>query len=308
MEQLHIIRTLNELKELETYLSDKEFIAFDTETSGLDKDAEVIGFSVCADVEVGYYVILASWNATEQKLEYLETKSAAKDFMTFLQTKQLVMQNGNFDCEKVFDNFGVQLVGSLHTDTLIAGHLLNENRSNGLKERGLELYGESAVAEMREMKESITKNGGTITKDKYELYKADADLIARYGAKDAILTLKLFYNDVPQLYAENLDAFFYEDESMPLLRGPTYDMNTVGLKVDVDALQKLRQSLEAECLDALAFINKEIWPHVQERYPGTSKVKTFNLNSGEQLSWLLFGKLNNEFNLLTEGAKTFAML
>lgn len=303
METLKIVRTLAELAELKRYLEDKDFIAFDTETTGLDKDSTIIGFSVSADVEVGYYVLLAYWDVETKTLIHTDLIKHAKDFFKFLKTKQLVMQNAVFDCNMVENSYGIELMPHVHTDTLILGHILNENRSNGLKERGVELYGEDAAKEQAEMKESVVKNGGVLNKTTYELYKADADLIAKYGAKDAILTLKLFYNDVPILYEEGLDKFFYEDESMPLLRGPTYDLNTAGLKIDSTKLQDLKHSLEAECLEAESFIKAEIAPYVKEEYPGTSKAKTFNINSSKQLSWLLFFKLGREFGALTDSGK-----
>jgi DNA polymerase-1 len=300
MEQLHIIRTKEGLEELARYISDKDFVAFDTETDGVDKESRIIGFSVCADVEVGYYVILSYWDVDSQKLLDLETKAGAKAFLEALCGKQLIMQNAGFDCSMVQNNFGVDLMPSLHTDTMILAHLLDENRPCGLKELGVVLFGEDARKEQVEMKESVHKNGGQLTKASYELYKADADLIARYGAKDAILTLKIFYAMVPDLFEQKLDAFFYDDESMPLLRGPTYELNTTGLRVDPEKLQTLKSTLEAEILEAKAFVYKEITPHVRDKYPGTGKTNQFNINSGQQLAWLLFHRLDNEFNLLSE--------
>lgn len=299
MEKLIIIRTLEDLKALSLYLEDKEFIAFDTETTGVEKESQIIGFSVSADVDVGYYVIVSYWDVEQQRLRSLETIHAGP-FLESLKGKSLIMHNGVFDCAMVENNFGIDLVPSLHTDTLMLGHLLDENRSNGLKELAVTFYGEDSKTEQDEMKASVHANGGVLTKAVYELYKADADLIARYGAKDAILTLKLFYEMVPTLYEQGLDKFFYEDETMPLLRGPTYDLNTTGLRVDAVKLQDLKNTLEAECVEARAFIEKEVAPHVAAKYPGTSKVKTFNINAGAQLAWLLFGELDNDFSTLTK--------
>lgn len=297
------MRTLSGLIELKQYLEDKDFIAFDTETTGTDRSSEIIGFSVAAEADVGYYVILSYWNNESQKLEYLETREGAKEFMSFLASKNLIMHNAVFDCSMVLNNYGVDLMPSVHTDTMILGHLLNENRLVGLKERGEELYGESAKKEQLEMKESVAKNGGSLTKSNYELYKADAELIAKYGAKDAILTFKLFCHDLEDLFNQGLNKFFYEDESMPQLKGPTYDLNTTGLRVDPDKLVKLKGDLEAECLDAITFILREVHSYVSEEYPGTSKSNKFNIGSGAQIAWLLFIKLENEFATLTASGK-----
>jgi DNA polymerase I-like protein with 3'-5' exonuclease and polymerase domains len=302
-EQLVVIRTLAQLEELKAYLSDKQFISYDTETDGVDKESRVIGFSVSADVNLGYYVILSYWDVAQQKLVDLETKHGASAFISGLVGKSLVMQNAGFDCAMSYNNFGVELMPSVHTDTMLLAHLLDENRPCGLKELGVAIFGEDARKEQTDMKESVHKNGGVLTKEKYELYKADADLIARYGAKDAILTLKLFYHLVPELFEQGLDKFFYEDETMPLARGPTYQLNTTGLRVDPEKLATLKSTLQAECLDAKAFIYKEIAPHVADKYPGTSKAKTFNIGASKQIAWLLFYKLENEFNTLTKGGR-----
>ena len=248
-------------------------------------------------------MVFSVWEPLRERLHDLETTKGATAFFSKLAKFKLIMHNAPFDCDMVRNNYGIDLMPSVHTDTMILGHLLNENRSNGLKERGVELYGEDAAKEQAAMKASVHKNGGVLTKDKYELYKADVDLIAYYGAKDALLTLKLFYNDAPQLMDENLDSFFYDDESMPLLRGPTYDMNTTGLRVDPEKLQKLKSTLEAECLEAKAFIYKEITPLVKDKYPGTSKKNTFNIGAPRQMSWLLFERMGVPFSTLTKSGK-----
>lgn len=303
MENLVIIKTSIGLKELQEKLKDASYIALDTETTGTSKDSDIIGFSVCTDVEIGYYVILSYWDVASSTLIDLETKKGAKEFFQSLQGKHLILHNAVFDCAMIERNYSIALMESVHTDTLILGHLLDENRSNGLKELGTALFGDDARKEQTIMKESVHTNGGTLTKDKYELYKADAELIGKYGAKDAILTLKLFYDFIPQLYEQGLDQFFYEDESMPLLRGPTYQLNTVGLKIDTAGLEQLKRSLEIECLELKAFIYSEITQHVSDKYPGTKKTNTFNIGAPQQLAWLLFIKLHNEFNMLTDAGK-----
>jgi len=307
MEHLKIIKTQDEVEKLKAYLLDKDFIAFDVETDGVEKESHVIGLSICAEVDISYYVILSYWDVAQQKLVDRDTKVGISDLLEILATKSLIMHNGVFDCWMINNNFKVDLLQSLHTDTMVLAHLLDENRPVGLKDLGTAVFGESATKEQVEMKASISKNGGVITKDKYELYKADEDLIALYGAKDALLTQRLFLHLVPQLYEEGLDRFFYEEECMPLFKGPTYELNTRGLRVDHEALEKLRLTLEAECLEAKAYIYQEITPLIQKEYPGTSKKNTFNIGSTQQLAWLLHGKLENDFSLLTDGGKEVCM-
>lgn len=306
MEQLIVIRKNSKVFDLIAYLQDKQFIAYDTETTGLDQDCVVIGMSVCAGAEIGYYIVLSEWDKEAKKLVSLETQDTVKIFLEFLKSKSLIMHNAQFDCSRTFSNFGVELIDSVHTDTMELAHLLDENRPVGLKELAYTEFGESATAEQLAMKESIIANGGEITKSCYELYKADSELIARYGAKDTILTLHLFYKMVPELFEQKLDKFFYEEESMLLLRGPTYSMNTTGLKVDVNRIKELETKLELECLQLREEILREIQPYVKDKYPGTSDKTTFNMDSPQQMSWLLFIRLGCEFRKLTDGGRELA--
>lgn len=303
MEKLVVIRTLPEFEKLFDLFKDRDFISFDTETTGVDKDAEIIGFSVASEPEEGYYVVLKEWFYDKQVLQTLVTEELAADFFKLLKQKNLIMHNGPFDCRMVNENYKVSLIESLHTDTMILAHIIDENRQVGLKELGVSIFGQDVRKEQEEMKASVSKNGGELTRANYELYKADSELIGRYGAKDAILTIKLFYHLVPELYEQGLEDFFYKDECMPLLRGPTYQLNETGLRVDYEKLEDLKKILETDCMEAKAFIYKEVEKHVKDKYPGTSKAKTFNIGASKQLAWLLFIKLENPFTVLTDSGK-----
>lgn len=301
--ELHVIDKAAVAKGLEYYIQDKEYIAYDLESTGLTKRHEVIGLSICTEETQAFYIILAIWDKETQALKYLETKDIIIDLLNALKQKKLLMHNGVYDCMMTESNFGVSLIDSLYVDTMVAAHLINENRRVGLKELALTELGLESNIEQIEMKESIIANGGKITKDAYELYKADAYLIGKYGAKDAWLTYMLFLKLIPELYEQRLDQFFFEDECMPLLRGPTYQLNTTGVNVDMQYLTTLKKTLEAECLEAREYIYQEIGPHIKDKYPGTNKKNIFNIGASQQLSWLLFGKLGLEFGTLTDGGK-----
>lgn len=294
---LQVIDTERELDSLRDYLLDKEYVAFDTETTGLTRQDRVIGFSVCAEETKAFYVILELLK--DGKLQPLFGNSKIRDFLTTLIGKQIICHNAIFDCMMVESNFGIRLIDSIHTDTMILAHLLNENRRVGLKELAVEYWGEDSAEEARVMKESVLKNGGKLTLTQYEMWKCDSYIMGKYGAKDSLLTYKLFYELVPELYAQNLDKFFYDDESMPLLRGPTYDLNSTGLQVDINKLQTLKKILQAECAADKAFILKEINYLIKDKYPKGN----FNIGASKQLAWLLFDRMGLEFHRLTEGGR-----
>src|SRR4051812_32975684 len=62
-EKLNVLYTNEQLDQLIKYLKNPEvtFVAYDCETTGLSGDATVIGFSVCADIEEAFYVVLDEW-------------------------------------------------------------------------------------------------------------------------------------------------------------------------------------------------------------------------------------------------------
>lgn len=300
---LKVLRTNEEVLHMLDYLQDKEFVTLDVETTGVHKGAEIIGYSICAEEDSAYYIVTAEWNKEQNCLIYLETKKSANLVMTSLSDRQIIGHNFIFDAWMIENNYKVSLINSLHTDTMILAHLLNENRRVGLKELSAELFGNDSTLAQKEMKASVITNGGMLTKASYEMYKADSELMGKYGAQDALLTYKLFLALVPELYEQGLDKFFYEDESMPLLKGPTYELNTSGLEVNTIHLASLKKQLQAECLEAKDFIYNEIKVHVQEKYPATTKKNVFNIGSSQQLSWLLFDKLGLEFGTLTKGGK-----
>ncbi len=305
-ENLIVIKTLDDFDTLLNYIKDFEYVAFDIETTGLQKGAEVIGISVCAESDLAFYVVLSYWCVERKKLIALDTNTKTSQFLNILKSKKLIAHNSVFDCSKINDIYHIDLMPSIYCDTMILSHTLNEERSNKLKDLGASLYGAEATDSQALMRESVHNNGGSLTKKCYEMYKADPDLLGTYGAKDALLTLNIFYEFIPQLIDQGLGGFFFDDECMPLLRGPTYDMNTTGLKVDTNKLQALKGELEADIKQSEAFIANEIKDLVKDKYPGTTKATQFNVNASQQLAWLLFERLGEEFITLTEGGKVLA--
>lgn len=293
--QLIIIDSAEGLIDLGRYLSDKTYITCDTETTGLSKHDIVVGISVCAESDKAYYVILHKWNNKTKNLVPTTARNRIEDILQILVSKKLIMHNGIFDCMMIESNFKINLINSIHMDTMIAAHLLNENDPVGLKDLGKQEFGLTAVKEQEEMKASVISNQGEWSGTNKEMYKATSEVLGKYGAKDALLTFNLFNVFIQKLEKEHLLDFFFE-ESMPLLRGPTYDMNTEGLQVNMDGLTNLQLQLEAEISEGKAYIHQQISNYIKDK-------KSFNMGSSQQLSWLLFGILKYEFSFLTDAGR-----
>lgn len=347
-----LVEDLEALQRVREYLASPDFnyVAFDTETTGVTKDSEIIGFSVSAEESIGIYIVLAHWqvemlpagdcakckgvgqtgkvkkkdckncNATGKierkggKLIYNpELKAASKALIEDLAKKKLIMHNSPFDCDMVRREFKIDLMPSVHTDTMELWHLLDENELIGLKELGERLFGVDAKHESNLMKESVKANGGIwIEAGKNrckEMYKADKDLLGRYGAKDTILTLKLFYEGIPRLFEEGLDTFFYDEESMPLMRSATDEMNSTGMKVDQAKLKEMERTLTLECQQLKREIEELVDQYIDDTWPfkdAKGNPQKFSVTSNQQIAYLLFIKLGNVFNTLTKGGKAKA--
>ncbi len=305
MEQpkLHLVETVQGINCLIKALENVEFVAFDVETTGLTTQHEIIGYSICYNETSAHYVVLSKYE--NGKLVYLSgMKEASQHLIELLATKELIMHNSVFDCQMTQAFFKVDLMKTLAMDTMIAAHLTNENRRIGLKELAKQYFSEDATKEQVEMKASVIANGGKTTKGDYEMFKAEYTILGKYGAKDAWLTYQIAGIVAQELIDQKLDKFFYEDESMPLLKTVTYELNTTGLQIDTKKLSELKNTLKAECAKAKDFITNEIVERVKFKYPGTSKKNTFNLGSNPQLSWLLFDVYKLEFGTLTKEGKT----
>lgn len=303
--QLIVIDTVQDTEALLSYLQCFTMVAYDLETTGLLSTSQVVGMSFCTEENIAFYVILHKWE-NGSLIPVLDKQPSVLALVDLLTKMDWIGHNALFDASMTENYFKVKIIDTLHTDTMVLAHLLNENRRKGLKELSKDMYGEDSAKEQEQMKASVIVNGGKLTKKTYEMYKCDAHILGTYGAKDALLTFKLFNDLFLELHEQGLEDFFYRDECMPLLRGPTYQLNTTGLKVDQPRLASLKKQLEAECLEAKNYIYAEIQAKIKDKYPGTSSKNTFNIGSNQQLSELLFGIYELEFGTLTSTGKALA--
>lgn len=306
----HILRTNEDIDILIGYLSNFKYIAADSETNGLPLDALVTGISLCAEDGLAFYVVIREWNKDTKTLDDLPNRAKVIELLNVLLTKSLIGHNFIADANWLKVNFGIELMPALHFDTLIGSHLNNENLpSYGLKQLGVMYFGESAKDEQKKMKESVIANGG-IWEDKRggnkEMFKASTDLLGFYAGQDALLTFNLSWIILDELAKQDLLDFYFT-ETHPLFQTATYEMNTIGMKVDLPKLKQIESDLEKECAMLKEHILFEIGPYIKDLYPGTHAKNTFNIGSGQQLSWLLFFKLGNDWKKVTKKGREVAV-
>ncbi len=259
-----LVDSLEKLSAMISHIKNKEIVAFDIETNSLNpRKGCVIGFSVSAEVGEGYYfptMIHEGGLLIDAKIGDFLNHDLAKKFLSMITQKKLIMYNGAFDCPFVKNFYGVDLVPSLYADVMLLVHTVQEEGAGFgsgkpfalkeiaksiQKEIGLDVDKE-ANEEQIELKNSIKNNGGSITKENYEIWKADLDILAKYAAADTDLTLRLYNHFIGKLYEEKLDKLFFEEEVMPLYREVTIPMEQKGVRLDLEVVSKTNTELQED--------------------------------------------------------------
>lgn len=231
-----IIDKASDLNLIEELIAEENLVAYDLETNSLSpRKGRIIGLSI-ANSKSTCYIIMKSWQGGQ--LVDVVPYDAVKPIVALLQGKQIVGWNISFDSRFTIEQLGVDLRPSIYGDAMLARHLGNENEfSYALKQTAKEVYGAQAISEQADMFQSIKDNGG----DKHEYYKADSQVLARYGASDASLTYDLFHHFYNQLSPSLKE--FYHTETMPMNKYVVQEMELTGLPLDMPLLQASLQEI-----------------------------------------------------------------
>ena len=293
------VSSKSDVIEMSNHIKNGDIIAFDTETNSLNpRKGKIIGFSVSADIGVGFYLptmIFKDGNLIDNFIEGVSCHEIAKKLISQLIGKRIVAHNFSFDSRFVKHFYGIDLLPSLYVDTILLVHTVREegagfgeSSSFGLKsiaktiqnEIGLDVF-TAANEEQIKMKESIKANGGAITKENYEIWKADLNLLSEYACADTDLTLRVYNYFIKTLYEEKLEKFFFEDEVMPLYREVTVPMEDTGVKLDIELMKSSYQKIDAELKkyqelvskELLSYSNVKLWvvSKAQEAFPANNR-------------------------------------
>jgi len=278
MSQEKVYVTVNSketLKELIQHIQNNELIAFDTETDSLNpRTGRIIGFSISGEVGKGFYMPTMVWK--EDHLEELTIGSNSAHALATrtieqLLSKKLIMHNASFDIRFTKSFYGIDLMPVLYADTGLLVHTVKEEGAFGygnpfglksiakmIQEHiGLNVE-EEANEEQLELKASIKMNGGSTSKDNYEIFKADMEVLARYAAADTDLTLRIFHYFLAILKEEGLEKFFFEEEVMPVYREVTVPMEEHGIRLDIKLLEENRKKITKDLAEQAELVVKEL--------------------------------------------------
>ncbi len=277
------VTTPEALQALVQALQQAPWVAFDTETTHTDAmRARLVGLAVAwpglgslacrpgqASAESnGQAVYIPIGHQPEQagpQLPWEMVRDALAPIFAD-RGRRLVAHNANYDI-MVLRRHGLPIAG-VDWDTMIAEWLLDPSGRNlGLKGLAFSRLGIT----MTEISELIGKGKAQITMDAVPVAQ-----VAPYAAADAEVTLRLMGLQAADLEEKKLSRLFHEVE-IPLIP-VLVDMEMAGVALDVDLLRQMSQELG----ERLATLQEQVFEWVGYR---------FNLNSTQQLSDALFGKL-----------------
>lgn len=265
-------------------------LAVDTETTGLNpRKDKIVGWSVSGAEGVGFYLPTLVWNFDTDRLELQtidgkDTEVISRNFMRMLKGKKLVFHNASFDVQFIKNYYNVDLLPDVWVDTGLLVHTVYEEGAFGfgnpfglksiaiMNQEALGLDVEKAANEEQiELKGSIKKNGGGTTKALFEIYKADLDILSKYASADTDLTLRICNLYLEKLKEEGLWDFFFEEEVMPIYREVTVPMESAGVDLDMELLDKVYEEITADLAT-----NKEM---VMKALLKTSEAQTWSMHT-----------------------------
>ena len=279
------------LKLMFQHIQESEVIAVDTETSGLNPRKDIIvGWSLSGDEGIGFYIPTQVWNFEKEELilqtiDGTSTETISKNLLKALIGKKLVFHNASFDVQFIKNYFGIDLLPDVWVDTGLLVHTVYEEGAFGfgnpfglksiaiMNQEALGLNVEEAAnQEQIELKESIKKNGGSVTKESFEIYKADLDILSKYASADTDLTLRICNLYLDKLRDEGLEKFFFEDEVMPIYREVTVPMEAYGVDLDTELIDKIHDEIVEDQKKNKEIVMKSLLaiPEVKEWVVATS--------------------------------------
>lgn len=264
---VNVVDTEEKLTNLVRTLNRARVISFDTETTSTEEmNAEIVGISLAVREGEGYYIPVG--HRAGNNLPLAKVLSALREPLTDPKIGKIA-HNAKYDYI-VLAKHGL-VVAPLTFDTMLAEFIVDPSSRNlGLKNLAFAKLGE----EMTHIEDLIGKG-----KKQISMAEVAVESVAPYAVADAEVTLRLMpilQAEVKRVNGEKL----LEEIDLPLT--PVLAaMEMEGVLLDLPFFEEM----SAELAKRLAEIERQIFDSIG---------KTFNVNSTQQLSDVLFKTLGLE--------------
>ncbi len=251
------------LLEIVSSIPDIAIVAFDTETTDLDvKNASLVGFSFCFEEGKAYYVPIGhNYLGVPSQV----SKKVAKEAITILNKKKLVLQNFKYDYSIVKNELDLEL--KLYADTMILAWLLDTSSKIGLDALALKYFEHEMISF-----KSIVKKGENFS-------NVEINEACKYAAEDALFTRAIYFkllDEFKENKNEHLVQIAHEVEFDFIYVLANMEEN--GIKIDTKKLEALKNKSNLNIQE----LKTKIYQTVGSE---------FNINSPKQLGEVLFDTL-----------------
>jgi DNA polymerase I len=261
-----LITDMDELRSLVRLIKKKGFVCLDTETTNVNPlVAELVGISFCVEPETAYYLPLGHMNTgLKATIEFSDALSFLKEILCDKDIKK-IGQNIKYDAE-VLVRHNITLEG-IFFDTMIASYVINP----AIRQHNLDNLAQHYLDYKMISYKEVTEG----KKDKSFAY-VDIDKAKEYSCEDVDITMKL--KSILEKSLRDIDNYeLFQDMEMKLVP-VLIDMELSGIKIDIDFFKVMSKKYA----DEISHIELDIHRLAGEK---------FNINSPQQLGYILFEKL-----------------
>lgn len=290
-----LIQDENSLKNWLNKIAEKRWVAFDTETTGLNPVFDkIVGISLAVEPGVAAYIPIAHQNnepenrdlfstpeTPNQEIKQLSKEIIKKHLAPIMASKSILKIGHNIKFDM---HFMTQVLGEdteifpIDDTSVISYDLDSSEHGHGLDELAALFLKHKMISY-----EEVTKNG----KNKITFDKVPLDIALNYAAEDADITLRLYQVLKPRLVAEHRVSV-YEYFDRPLIKTLKI-MENNGIMVDAAKLRNLSGEFELRIHE----LEQEIYQMAGEE---------FNLGSPKQIGHIIYDKQNIKGKKTATGA------
>jgi len=154
-----------------------DIVSFDLETNSVEEiKAQVWGIGLAFQDSEAFYLPLRD----KEGNSILDENEVVPFVSNLLAGKKIIGHNLVYDVTVWKHRYGIDLVGSVHADTILMKHTLNEEPPFALKDIAVHELGAWADKAQQELYASIEANGGSTTKTNLQMFKADTEVLGTY--------------------------------------------------------------------------------------------------------------------------------